>query len=257
MTDDTLPFSRRDIERGLILFRTSNNAHGHTNFVSLTAKVDALPQVAKDELAGMMRNIAAELSPQIARNGEDSAGVTEKARALATAILQHFSAMEDGDGNEAPELPMARDLLAATRSNHAADGVNECVTTTPLIQALSRLAGNRQPDGTSSLINAEDRTTIINGCHDLMVAARQAIAAALPQWQSMDTAPLDGTHCILSLQEDAFIVSVQGFHHRGKWIAVHRDDVQPLAWMPNILLPDDLAPPSFRAPSTTPKGGAE
>ncbi|MBB3315150.1 hypothetical protein FHT77_000992 [Rhizobium sp. BK181] len=42
-----------------------------------------------------------------------------------------------------------------------------------LIQALSRLAGNRHSDGTSSIVSQEDRTTIINGCHDLMIAARQ------------------------------------------------------------------------------------
>lgn len=59
---DDLPFRRDNIMRGLILFRTSNNAHGYTNFVSLTAKVDALPQVAKDELATMMRNFADGLS---------------------------------------------------------------------------------------------------------------------------------------------------------------------------------------------------
>ena len=55
---DALPFDRRDIERGLILFRTSNNAHGAINFVSLTWKVDSLPQSSKDEMASIMRNIA-------------------------------------------------------------------------------------------------------------------------------------------------------------------------------------------------------
>ncbi|GHE82591.1 hypothetical protein GCM10019059_44970 [Camelimonas fluminis] len=60
---DDLPFRRRDIERGLILFRTSSNAHGSINFVSLASKVDALPQPAKNELANLMRNIAQGLSP--------------------------------------------------------------------------------------------------------------------------------------------------------------------------------------------------
>ncbi|KWV42098.1 hypothetical protein AS026_21035 [Rhizobium altiplani] len=44
---------------------------------------------------------------------------------------------------------------------------------TELIQALSRLAGNRHSDGTSSIVSQEDRTIIINGCYDLMIAARQ------------------------------------------------------------------------------------
>jgi len=63
MSDHELPFRRKDIERGLILFRTSNNAHGYTNVSILSEKVDNLPQVAKTELANIMRNIAAELDP--------------------------------------------------------------------------------------------------------------------------------------------------------------------------------------------------
>jgi len=70
---DALPFSQRDIKRGLILFRTSNNAHDYTNFVSLTAKVDALPQVAKDELADLMRNMAESLSPERAAQPQEKA----------------------------------------------------------------------------------------------------------------------------------------------------------------------------------------
>ncbi|MBD9540147.1 hypothetical protein IB276_11850 [Ensifer sp. ENS04] len=60
---NVLPWRNKDIMRGLILFRTSNNAHGHTNVSILSERVDSLPQVAKDELANMMRNIAAELAP--------------------------------------------------------------------------------------------------------------------------------------------------------------------------------------------------
>lgn len=60
---DDLPFRRKDILRGLILFRTSDHAHGHTNFCLRSEKVSALPQAAKEELARMMRNIADELSP--------------------------------------------------------------------------------------------------------------------------------------------------------------------------------------------------
>jgi len=57
--------------------------------------------------------------PSLHREGEDNAEVIDKARTLATAILQNFGAMEDGNGEEAPELSMARDLLAATRSGSA------------------------------------------------------------------------------------------------------------------------------------------
>ncbi|NTJ46553.1 hypothetical protein G6K93_05935 [Agrobacterium rhizogenes] len=47
-------------------------------------------------------------------------------------------------------------------------------TNMPLIQALSRLAGNRQSDGSSSLVSREDRETIINSCHDLLIASRSS-----------------------------------------------------------------------------------
>lgn len=67
-------------------------------------------------------------------------------------------------------------------------------------------------------------------------------ALAARQWQPMDTAPKDGRHCILSVPEGAFYYSVQGAYHDGQWNAVHRDNVEPVAWMPNVLLPAELAP---------------
>jgi hypothetical protein len=60
-------------------------------------------------------------------------------------------------------------------------------------------------------------------------------------WRTMDTAPKDGKHCILAVREGAFIYSVQGACHNGKWDAVHRSNVDPLAWMPNVLLPAALS----------------
>lgn len=48
--------------------------------------------------------------------------------------------------------------------------------TTELLQALSRLAGNRHSDGVSSLVTWQDREIIINGCHEMLLASRQAPA---------------------------------------------------------------------------------
>lgn len=48
------------------------------------------------------------------------------------------------------------------------------VDTADLIKALSRMAGNRHSDGTSTLVSAEDRSAIIDGCYGLMIAARAA-----------------------------------------------------------------------------------
>lgn len=58
-------------------------------------------------------------------------------------------------------------------------------------------------------------------------------------WRKMDSAPKDGKHCILAVPEPGgFIYSVQGAWQGGQWNAVHRDNVQPLYWMPNFRLPE-------------------
>lgn len=80
-----LPWRTKDLMRGLILFRTSNNAHGYTNVSILSERVDSLPQVAKDELANMMRNIAAELS----LTGEDAAALYQVE--LEDGTIDHIS----------------------------------------------------------------------------------------------------------------------------------------------------------------------
>ncbi|WP_199564090.1 hypothetical protein [Shinella sp. WSJ-2] len=49
--------------------------------------------------------------------------LAEKGAALAKVFLANYSGMEDGDGNEAPELALARDILAlSTRKGSAGDG---------------------------------------------------------------------------------------------------------------------------------------
>lgn len=62
-------------------------------------------------------------------------------------------------------------------------------------------------------------------------------------WESMDSAPKCGKHCILAVKEPSgFVYSVQGAYQNGQWNCVHRDNVTPLAWMPNVMLPDHLCP---------------
>lgn len=76
----SIPFRLKDIERGLILFRTSSNAHGSVNFVALSEKIDSLPQVAKDELASLMRNFANGLSPSSFRIEDGKFYITRDGR---------------------------------------------------------------------------------------------------------------------------------------------------------------------------------
>lgn len=64
-------------------------------------------------------------------------------------------------------------------------------------------------------------------------------------WRDMASAPLNGKHCILAVQEGEFIYAVQGAYSNGEWNAVHRGNVTPLCWMPNVRLPDEFLPPGF------------
>lgn len=59
-----------------------------------------------------------------------------------------------------------------------------------------------------------------------------------PHWREMDSAPLDGKHCILAVKCGAFIYSVQGAYGEGQWDCALGDNVKPLYWMPNVRLPD-------------------
>lgn len=73
-------------------------------------------------------------------------------------------------------------------------------------------------------------------------AARPQSAAVRDDWQPMETAPLDGRHCILAVKTGAFIYSIQGAFMKGKWMNAADIDGEPLAWMPNIRLPDEFCP---------------
>lgn len=62
---DELPWRMGDIARGLILFRTSNNASSHVNFEALTSKIEELPSVAQEELVTLLRNVASDIETQL------------------------------------------------------------------------------------------------------------------------------------------------------------------------------------------------
>lgn len=84
-----------------------------------------------------------------------------------------------------------------------------------------------------------------------------AISHANPGWQPMETAPLDGKHCILAVQEGAFIYSVQGSFDGKRWNAVHAVGVKPLCWMPNVRLPPEFLPAKFLQATNVANGAAE
>ncbi len=97
---DDLPWRISDIKRGLILFRTSNNAHGYTNHSTLSDRVDALPDRAKQELAGMMINVATGLDPSVL----DRFGYTKGNGELVEAA-DHMCAVVMRDARNRPANP--------------------------------------------------------------------------------------------------------------------------------------------------------
>ncbi|ARO22892.1 hypothetical protein TAL182_CH01079 [Rhizobium sp. TAL182] len=101
----------------------------------------------------------------------------EHFRLLARHYMQALcEIVVEEDFNKAQEI--ACEALGSNPSPQVAG-------TTDLIKALSRLTGNRHSDGVSSLVSPEDRGAIINGCHNLMVASRQAPAPYAVESQAM------------------------------------------------------------------------
>jgi hypothetical protein len=79
------------------------------------------------------------------------------------------------------------------------------------------------------------------------IQEKSSVAHLIKQgWRDMATAPLDGKHCILAVQDGEFIFAVQGAYSYGEWNVVHRGNVKPLCWMPNVRLPKEFLPESFR-----------
>ena len=115
-------------------------------------------------------------------------GAVAKTPLVLAEALENYASVQPVRGREVWAMRAAAEFihkLVASGPLYAApvaDGepvsVPEGVSNNrELLQALSRLADNRHSDGISSLVSREDRTAIINGCYDLMIAAR----AAAPQ----------------------------------------------------------------------------
>lgn len=75
------------------------------------------------------------------------------------------------------------------------------------------------------------------------------VATPAPQeqtrvWQDMTSAPEDGKHVILAVRTECgcFVYSVQGAFMQGKWSNAANIKTEPLAWMPNVMLPDEFCP---------------
>lgn len=92
--------------------------------------------------------------------------------------------------------------------------------TSKLVQALSRLSGNRHSDGVSSLVSQEDRTAIIDGCYELMLASRldtpaQPPAEILLGWTKVPEEPtLD---FLKSINRDNQVLAYENGRYYNAW----------------------------------------
>jgi hypothetical protein len=119
------------------------------------------------------------------------------------------------------------------------------------IDRLERLRPHWAKGYTSDSVAAQSTITALNQIWSILGVDDQTAAmdrlrqltTTFAGWQPIDTAPKDGTHCILAVQSGAFIYSIQGCYGRDGWAAAFVvGNVTPLAWMPNVLLPDHLTP---------------
>lgn len=62
------------------------------------------------------------------------------------------------------------------------------------------------------------------------------------EWQSMDTAPTDGTNVLLAIKFGPFVYKVQGMYHDRKWHNAADRDGEILCWMKTPMIPDHFLP---------------
>lgn len=78
------------------------------------------------------------------------------------------------------------------------------------------------------------------------IAALEAENAKLKEavtgWQPMETAPMDGKHCILAVQRGPFVYAIQGAYMNRKWLNAADIDCEPLCWMPSVSIPGHFLP---------------
>lgn len=81
-----------------------------------------------------------------------------------------------------------------------------------------------------------------------VVTLRQPVPAAPfdalqdEAWQSMDTAPTDGTNVLLAIKFGPFVYKVQGMYHDRKWHNAADRDGEILCWMKTPMIPDHFLP---------------
>jgi len=94
--DNIYPFRAEDVKRGLILFRTSNNASSYVNFEALTSKIEELPSVAQLELVTLLRNVASDIETRLR---ERAVPEHEKKRPVLNTFDWHFVQAKEQNRN--------------------------------------------------------------------------------------------------------------------------------------------------------------
>ncbi|HAU76315.1 MAG TPA: hypothetical protein DCW88_12530 [Agrobacterium sp.] len=74
--------------------------------------------------------------------------------------------------------------------------------------------------------------------HTALSAQVQDVAG----WQSMDSAPKDGKHCLIAVKTGPFVYAVQGAFLDGEWENVAGINSEPLCWMALTRIPPVYLP---------------
>ncbi len=80
---------------------------------------------------------------------------------------------------------------------------------------------------------------------DYEARIRSALSAQVQDvagWQSMDSAPKDGKHCLLAVKSDCFVYALQGAFMMGEWSNAADIKSEPLCWMPLTRIPQVFLP---------------
>lgn len=114
------------------------------------------------------------------------------------------------------------------------------------------MEGQGDDDGPQILPDFEPDWSVtakVEACLFLLEKRRDVIAARAPSdglreavWQSMDSAPTDGTNVLLAIKFGPFVYTAQGMYHDRKWHNATDRDGEILCWMPNIMMPDHFLP---------------
>lgn len=88
-----------------------------------------------------------------------------------------------------------------------------------------------------SMVSLEEAKAACQADFQSRYVALSAQVQDVAGWQSMDSAPKDGKHCLLAVKSGPFVYAVQGAYSMGEWGNAADIHSEPLCWMPLTRIP--------------------